>query len=71
MPIDKEMRLIVEFLTRIAEGMFISCLEEFMVRNFPLILFKNEIVNPDCPVPYHYSIDMSQLKFPTDPASPM
>lgn len=71
MQIDEEMRMIVEFLMNITEGMFISCVEHFMVRNFPLILIKNEKLKPECPVLYAYTIDMRQLKFPgaTAPAS--
>lgn len=66
--IDEDMRMIVDYLMNIAEGMFISCLEQFMEQNFPLVLIENETLKPECPVLYAYTIDMSQLKFPDNPA---
>ena len=68
MQIDEEMRMIVDYLTTIAEGMFISCLEQFMERSFPFVLIKNETLKPECPVLYAYTIDVSQLKFSDNPA---
>jgi hypothetical protein len=66
-PIDEEMQNIVDYLMHLAEGMLLSCLEQFQVRNFPLIVVRNAQPTPECPVLYSYTVDMSQLKFPDDP----